>query len=105
MKYYKVIQNNTFIGVASSNNFVRYQKKCRIFTSTDEFQVEFIECNNKLYRDVWMQPSLFDIEQNRSKFEFASVIEIDKETYDELYHAIEINISIPVEEPAPIISQ
>lgn len=91
MKYYKIIKDNTFIGVVTSDNFVRYQQKHGVFISTTERRGEFIEYNNKLYRGTWMTPSSSNTE---GLYEIADIIEITEEKYNEFKTAIENNATI-----------
>lgn len=109
MKYYKIIQDGTFIGVVTSNNFVRYQTKHGVFISTTERRGEFIEYNNKLYRGTWMTPSKFNTE---GVFEIADVIEVTEEYYNQFKTAIDNNEVvnsgyevIPVPKPVDAIEQ
>lgn len=102
MKYYKIIKDNTFIGVVTSDNFVRYQQKHGVFISTTERRGEFIEYNNKLYRGTWMTPSSSNTE---GLYEIADIIEITEEKYNEFKTAIENNATIfDNEEQAPKIT-
>lgn len=90
MKYYKIIQDGTFIGVVTSNDFVRYQVKHGVFITSNERRGEFVEYKNKLYRGTWMPPSVY----TEGAFELADIIEITKEVYDQFYEAIEYNQDI-----------
>ena len=56
MKYYKIIKDNNFIGIASSTNIVRYQQRNHCFVSATEADGEFIECNGQLYHSGWLRP-------------------------------------------------
>lgn len=100
MKYYKIIQNNNFIGVVNSSDFIHYQPYDHVFDSGNESNGEFIEYQGKLYRDSWMVPTPNDIDKS---FEQAVIIEIDEETYLQFYEAIENNEEIEVEEAEPVI--
>jgi hypothetical protein len=57
MKYYKIIQNNNFVGVINSMNFIRYHRYDEVFMRANETNGEFIEYQGKLYRDSWMHPT------------------------------------------------
>ena len=100
MKYYKIIQNNNFIGVVNSSDFIHYQPYDHVFDSGNESNGEFIEYQGKLYRDSWMVPTPNDIDKS---FEQAVIIEIDEETYLQFYEAIENNEEIEIEEAEPVI--
>ena len=100
MKYYKIIQNNNFIGVVNSSDFIHYQPYDHVFDSGNESNGEFIEYQGKLYRDSWMVPTPNDIDKS---FEQAVIIEIDEETYLQFQEAIENNEEIEIEEAEPVI--
>ena len=85
MKYYKIIQDNTFIGVVTSDNFVRYQPKTNMIVGSNERRGEFVEYKNTIYRATWMTPSTL----NTEGYELAEVIEVTKEFYDEYKDIIE----------------
>ena len=85
MKYYKIIQDNTFIGVVTSDNFVRYQPKTNMIIGSNERRGEFVEYKNTIYRATWMAPSTL----NTEGYELAEVIEVTKEFYDEYKDIIE----------------
>lgn len=104
MKYYKIIKDNNFIGVACSTDFVRYQKRNHCLVSAEETNGEFIECNGQLYRSTWMSPVPNEFVRS---FEQAIIIEIDEEEYNIYYQAIEHNEEIVIDEdeynaPLPI---
>ena len=100
MKYYKIIQDNNFIGVVNSNNFIYYHPYDRVLMCANEINGQFIECKGKLYRDTWMVPTPNDAEIS---FERGIVIEISETEYDELQEAIEQDEIIEVEDPEPVI--
>lgn len=95
MKYYKLIKNHTFIGVSTSMNFIRYQKRNHLYVSANETTGEFIECNGCLYHSSWMPPV-----PNEAKhpFEQAVIIEITEEEYNIYYKAQEKNEEIIIED-------
>lgn len=102
MKYYKIIQDDTFIGVVTSNNFIRYQKKHNVFVGTNEHRGEYIEYNSVLYKASWMRPSPYDTEED--KYEVAEIFEVTEEFYNQYKIAIENNETIERdygEPPAP----
>lgn len=101
MKYYKIIQNNNFIGVVNSDNFIYYHPYDHVFIRTNEVKGQYIEYGGKLYRDTWMPPIPNNID---TIYERGLVVEIDKDIYDSFQTAIEKNeiIEINDEEPTPI---
>lgn len=79
MKYYKIIQDNNFIGVCRSTDFIKYQSRNHLFVQSDEIKGQFVECKGKTYRSNWMSPIPND---NQLLFEEATIIEIDENQYD-----------------------
>lgn len=96
MKYYKIIQGNTCIGVINSNNFIAYQPNTFSFKSADEVTGDLIEYKNQFYREGWMKPLTSGINLN---FINANIIEISLEEYNIFKEALEKNeiIEIPPE--------
>lgn len=94
MKYYKIIKNKEFIGVGTTLNLRRFQKKHKIILICDEAQVQYIQLGDVLYRANWMWPENTD----SIKYEIADVIRIEKDEYDLLLKAVETNEEITIEE-------
>lgn len=95
MRYYKILQDNNFIGIANSNNFIAYQDINHMFISANEETGDLVACNNQLYRDYWMKP--FNASITRT-YEFASIIEITYEEYKIFKQAIDSEQEIIVED-------
>ena len=94
MKYYKIVQDNTIVGVINSDDFIRYQAVNKLFIGADESTGDFINYNNKTYRSLWMKP----LEQEFNiPYEIANVLEISENEYNELYKAMEKNETIQEE--------
>ena len=91
MKYYKIIKDNNFIGIASSTNIVRYQQRNHCFVSATEADGEFIECNGQLYHSGWLRPVPNNFPY---PFEQVIIVEITEEEYNIYYSAIEHNEEI-----------
>ena len=98
MKYYKIIKNKEFIGVGTTLNLRRFQKKHEIILICDETQVQYIQLDDVLYRANWMWPET----TNGVQYESADVIRIEKDEYDLLLQAVETNEEIVIEEE-PIV--
>lgn len=96
MTYYKIIQNNEFIGAINSNEFVQYKPGVKCFLRTHDAVGEYAGYNGLLYRDTWMPPIVYN-----KPFEEARIIEITEEEYNAYIDAIEHNEVIPPEEPDP----
>ena len=104
MKYYKIIKNKEFIGVGTTLNLRRFQNKHQIILICNESQVQYIQLGDVLYRANWMWPETTD----SVKYEIADVIRIEKDEYDLLSKAVEVNEEItieeePIVEPEPVV--
>ena len=99
MKYYKIIKDNNFIGIASSTNIVRYQQRNHCFVSATEADGEFIECNGQLYHSGWLRPVPNNFPY---PFEQVIIVEITEEEYNIYYSAIEHNEEIIEQEEEEI---
>ena len=91
MKYYKLIQGSIFIGISTSDNFVKYQPKNHLYVTADETTAEFIECKGSLYRSSWMPPVP---SESTRPFEQVIVLEITQEEYNTYKEAEENNEEI-----------
>ncbi len=95
MKYYKIIKDNTFLGIITSNNFIRYQDANNILMGANEETGDLVDYNNHLYRALWMKPMNPHINQ---RFEIVDIINISQEEYNNFYNAIRANKQIIVED-------
>ena len=95
MYYYKVIKDDKFIGIGTSQNLRKYQRKHKILLVCDEKEVQYIQIEDKIYHDKWMIP-----ETIKGLHESANVIEINKEEYETLKKASDNGetISVPKDE-------
>lgn len=104
MKYYKILNENTFIGVANSGNFVAENQRTGWLLTSNENLGQFVSYEGQLYRDYWMQP----VHNSKHTFTNVSIEEISKEEYDILIAAIEHDEEIIIddgddeEEPIPV---
>ena len=94
MKYYKIIQNSTFIGIITSNNFIQYQEANHMFIGANAETGQLVNCNDKLYRSWWMKP----FSNNDILFEEADILEISYEEYLNFYNAIEKQEEIVIDD-------
>ena len=105
MKYYKIIQNGTFIGIINSNSFMRYQDSNEMFIGADETTGDLASCKDRLYRATWMKP----MNQNITNlYESVEITEISREEYLIFMKAIENNEVIEDQEekiPIPVIPE
>ena len=101
MKYYKLINDNTLIGVIHSGAFVKESANgARLFYSA-EVRGEFVDYNGLLYRDYWMVPT-----QSSRNYTLVNIIEITEEEYNILKPAIDNGEDIPIDdddEEEPIV--
>ena len=101
MLYYKLFTNDEFIGVANSDNFLYENPISKWLLTSNEISGQFIQCNNKLYRDYWMAP----LTNPSHAYENVSIVEIDKVTYDTFAAAIINNETIVLSDgEEPILS-
>ena len=82
MKYYKLINDNKFIGIVCSDDFIRYSAIVDCFLRSSEEDGEYISFENKLYRTTWMSP--IRMYQEHQKI---TTVEVDKEEYDAFMEA------------------
>ena len=85
MRYYKLLNDTEFIGVATSLDLRRIHPKRLNLLACDEDNAQYISCNDKLYRADWMLPEVI----NDSGCPIVSVIEIDESEYGTLYQAVD----------------
>lgn len=94
MRYYKLINNNEFVGIGTSLDMRRFQKKHGIFLVCDESEAQYMQCNGAIYRATWMLPA----DSNAREFPVIQITEIMQEEYDALYNAIKANKQIEIEQ-------
>lgn len=103
MKFYKITNNNSFIGVVYSGQFVAQTAKKKKLLYANETSGQFAVYNNILYRDYWMAPLTDCI----YPFVLATIDEITEEEYNTLLEAINNHEEIIIdddddyEEPTP----
>ena len=93
MKYYKIILNNTIMGVSTSYDCLKFQMKHSMLERAIDEDAEYIRCANHLYHAQWMQT----IKTNLYLYDVAEVISIEEQEYNILAPATE-TAPIPVEE-------
>lgn len=91
MKYYKIYTDDIFIGIVCSTDYVTYQPQNEMLTRSNEEVGQFVDYNQKLYRDTWMKPL-----PNERSYEYQSAIisPITEEEYNILFSSIERNEEI-----------
>lgn len=99
VNYYKLINGENFVGIATSLDLRRYQHKHRIILLTDESNAQYIQCNDKYYHARWMLP----INTNNIEYDIVDIIQIEKDEYDALFEAVEAGKDVVIEpEPEPV---
>lgn len=97
MSYYKLLKDNTLIGVATNYDFRVFQHKHNIILSCNPNQAQYVQCGEYLYHDNWMAPVTTD----KVDYETIALIQIDKEEYDILYEAVEQGNDYDIEPAYP----
>ena len=81
MKYYKVIKDNDFVGVGASYDLREYQTKHGILIIADDNTAQYIQINDKLYRDDWFK----SLTTNAVEYETARVSVVEEGEYLQLF--------------------
>lgn len=84
MKYYKIKENENIIGVINSDSFRILQPRHNFLMISNEEKGQFVEYQDKLYRDTWMTPPT----NNSSNYQLAEIVEISEENYEEYMELI-----------------
>ncbi len=102
MTYYKIISDGSFVGAACSDDLRRYQLKHNVLLISNEDMAQYIQFNEKLYRDNWFAPVITD----NIVYVTAKITVIEKEEYDTLIEAIEMGKEVDVyEEEQQVIEE
>ena len=80
MKFYKLIQDTSFIGIASSENFREYNEDSGYLLMSNEVNGQFVELHSQLYRDTWMAL----LPQKQFSFQEVRIIEITEQEFMEI---------------------
>jgi hypothetical protein len=94
MRYYKILQENKIIGVISSNNFREYQIKYGILIPNFPEKSHFVIFQEQLYHANWMK----DVSKFSVDYKLVDIFSINKEEYDILFEAIEVDKEIVFEQ-------
>ena len=93
MKYFKIIKDNEFIGIGTTRDMRKFQKKHNVMLMCDENEAQYIQCGEDLYHAPWMEAVDGD-------FVIADVIRIEEDEYNCILSAIEKNEEVKfAEEP------
>jgi hypothetical protein len=94
MKFYKIIQDNTILGVVDANNFVRYQSYPSILLRSLIKDAHFVLFRDTLYHAGW----LHDVSNIPLEYVEADIISISEEEYELIYNSLQTEdelITIP----------
>lgn len=97
MKYYKLINGSEFIGIGTTLEFRRFQKKHSILLACDESQAQYIQIGESLFRDDWMCPVTTEMLFAQS----TTISEITEDEYNILLDAVESGQDVPIEPETP----
>jgi len=92
MKYYKLLNDKEFVGVGTSFDLRKFQLKHSILLTSDDESAQYIQINDRLYRDDWFSPVITEL----INYTTAKIIVIEKEEYDTLFEAIETGKEIEI---------
>lgn len=91
MRYYQITKDGNHIGVATEDEFLRYQPKHNILIFTDVNKAQYIMYGDTCYHDNWMVP---ESPERKGVYPTAKVEEISENVYNALMDNVE-----PMEEP------
>ena len=98
MNYYKLINGQRIAGVATDDDFRRYQKKRGVMLFCNADSAQCIEHNGIYYRDNWFK----NISDGEFEYVAAKIVRIDADEYNTLYELESSVEEIPIEEPEEI---
>lgn len=87
MKFFKIIKDKEFIGVGTTRDMRKFQKKHNVILVCDENEAQYIQCGEVLYHATWMEAIDGDVV-------IADVVRIEEDEYNCLVSAIESNEEI-----------
>lgn len=101
MKYYKLLNDGEFIGVGTSYDLRKFQLKHSILLTSDDESAQYIQIDDKLYRDDWFSPTITEL----LDYTTVKIIVIEKDEYDTLFEAIETGKEIEITDEEPDIQE
>lgn len=94
MNYYKLISGTNFVGIATQDNFRKFQHKHGIILACDEEYAQYVQCGDLFYRADWMIPVTTD----KISYETVEIVKIDEGEYNILLDAVEKGEEIEIEQ-------
>ena len=87
--FYKIIKDNSILGVATSDNLIRYQLLHKMYLMASESSAEAIMCNETIYHSNWMLEF-----KAPAEYIEADIVSIDEDEYEALVEAFETNETV-----------
>jgi len=78
--YYKLIDGKNIVGVISSSDFRRLQKRHKLVLFADEETAQFVDYNGVYYRDNWLR----SIEDGEIEYTEINIVRIEDDEYNDL---------------------
>lgn len=94
MIYYKVYDDSGFIGVGTTEDLRKHQKKHNILEFAEGSDAQFIVISDKIYHDKWMKKPSGDMIEWRE----VTIVAITEEEYEQLKDAVENELEISIKE-------
>lgn len=94
LTYYKVFDDAGFVGVGTSEDLRKHQKKHNILVFAGGADAQYIAVADELYHDKWMKKVTTDF----FEYQNATVAAIGQEEYEALKEAVENDTEISVRE-------
>ena len=94
MIYYKILDDSSFIGVGTSKELRKHQKKHNLLISASESEAQYLATNEAAYWDVWMQEPPTD----EIPYKVATIQAISEEEYNALLKAMETGQEINIDD-------
>lgn len=86
MRYYQITKDGNHIGVATEDQFLRYQEKHKILLFSDVEHAQYIMYGDTIYHDSWMVP---ESPERKGVYPTAKVEEISENVYNALMENVE----------------
>lgn len=93
MEYFKIITDNTIVGVITSTQFIRYSPATDTLLRCEKNRGEYVIYKDILYRDTWMNPTYITI-----SYTPAIVLPIEEEEYNILFETLKVQDEIIIED-------
>lgn len=98
MNYYKLINGETFVGIASQHDFREYQHKHNILLACTEETAQYVQSQDTLYHANWMRPVTTD----KLQYITVEMVSISEDEYNTLKAAIESGEEVIIEPENPV---